>query len=54
MFSIHRKLFLALKKVRIASSKFLNSPLPPPPYSYLENPGGSALYLFQTNFANNS
>ena len=55
MFSIHRKLFLALKKVQIAPSKF---PIPPPTtntsFCYLENPGGGAQYLFKTNFANNS
>ena len=34
MFSVHRKLFLALKKVH-----FLDAPPPPPiPYHYLENP----------------
>ena len=57
MFSIHRKLLLALKKVRIAPLKFLIFPSPPrlpSPFCYLENPGGGAQYLFKTTFANNS
>ena len=56
MLSFHRKLFLILKKVKIAPSKF---PIPTPtttttPFWNLENPGGGAQYLFKTNFASNS